>query len=153
MLPRTVEAEVNEAAGSTTMDTLTPSQRSERMSRIAGKNSKGEIFVRRLVHALGFRFRLHDNHLPGKPDMVFRARKKVVFFHGCFWHRHDCPLGRIPKSRIDFWLIKLEKNRERDEATRTSLARLGWRQLVVWECQLTDVTALEGRLTQFLEGE
>jgi len=134
------------------VDSLAPEQRSERMSRIRSKDSKAEMMVRRLIHAMGFRYRLHAANLPGKPDLVFSKRKKVIFVHGCFWHRHDCSLGRIPKSRLDFWLPKLEKNRVRDGATRTALAALGWDQLVIWECELKDREALKGRLTHFLGG-
>lgn len=133
-------------------DTLTQAERSERMGRIRNKDSKGEIAVRRLVHALGYRYRLHVSDLPGKPDLVFAKRKKIIFFHGCFWHRHDCHLGRLPKSRLDFWLPKLEKNRQRDEFNRAALAALGWDQLVVWECQLEDMDALRERLIEFLGG-
>jgi DNA mismatch endonuclease (patch repair protein) len=134
-------------------DTLTPEQRSERMGRIRGKDSKAEILVRRLVHGMGFRFRLHDPKLPGKPDIVFPRLRKIIFVHGCFWHRHDCNLGRIPKSRLDFWLPKLDKNRERDIANRAALTALGWAQLTVWECQLRDTTSLRRRLAWFLGDE
>ena len=91
-------------------DTLSPKERSERMSRIRGKDTKPELTVRRLVHGMGFRYRLHGKRLPGKPDMVFSARRKVIFVHGCFWHRHPdpgCPLARLPKSKLDFWRTKL----------------------------------------------
>ena len=132
------------------VDTLTPEQRSERMSRIRGKNSKAEMTVRRLVHAMGFRFRLHVADIPGKPDIVFTRKRKLIFVHGCFWHRHDCALGRIPKSRLDFWLPKLEKNRARDEANRATLSSQGWNCLTVWECELKDRDALKLRLARFL---
>lgn len=123
------------------------------MSRIRGKNSKAEMIVRRMIHGMGFRFRLHAQQLPGKPDLIFPGLKKVVFVHGCFWHRHNCHLGRIPKSRLDFWLPKLEKNRERDESNRIALSMMGWDQLVVWECELRDTDALRERLTHFLGGQ
>jgi DNA mismatch endonuclease (patch repair protein) len=134
------------------VDTLTPSLRSERMGLIRSKGSKAEMTVRSLAHSLGYRFRLHVTTLPGKPDLVFPRLKKIIFVHGCFWHRHACPLGRVPKSRIDFWLPKLEKNRERDEANRAALTALGWDQLVLWECQLKDRDALLERLSVFLGG-
>jgi DNA mismatch endonuclease (patch repair protein) len=134
------------------VDTLTPEQRSRRMATIRGKDSKAEMIVRRLIHSLGYRYRLHAANLPGKPDLVFTKRRKVIFVHGCFWHRHDCHLGRIPKSRLDFWLPKLEKNKARDDANRETLAMLGWDQLVIWECELKDREALKGRLTRFLGG-
>jgi DNA mismatch endonuclease, patch repair protein len=120
------------------MDTLTARERSERMSRIRHKDSKAELVVRRLTHGLGYRYRLHGGTLPGKPDLVFAARKKVIFVHGCFWHRHpdpECRLARLPKSRQDFWLPKLEGNRLRDERNEQSLLDMGWTYLIVWECQ------------------
>ena len=99
------------------MDTLSKAQRSERMSRVRGKDTKPELLVRRLVHGMGYRYRLHRRDLPGTPDLVFPGRRKVIFVHGCFWHRHPdpaCKLARLPKSRTDFWLPKLEGNRARD---------------------------------------
>lgn len=134
-------------------DSLTPEQRSERMSLIRDKDSKAEISVRRMIHAMGFRYRLHDARLPGKPDLVFPRLRKIVFVHGCFWHRHDCHLGRVPKSRQEFWLPKLEKNKQRDHANRLALSKLGWDQLIIWECELRDTSALRERLTRFLGEE
>ncbi len=108
------------------MDTLTPEQRSERMSRVRNKDTKPEMRVRRLVHALGYRYRLHDSRLPGRPDLVFKSRHKVIFVHGCFWHRHDrCELCRMPKSRLQFWKPKLKANRERDLFTQENGMRVG----------------------------
>ncbi|MBF6558829.1 MAG: DNA mismatch endonuclease Vsr [Candidatus Binataceae bacterium] len=133
-------------------DTLTPEQRSERMSRIRNGGSKAEMTIRRLTHRMGFRYRLHVSSLPGRPDLVFPCRRKVIFVHGCFWHRHDCHLGRMPKSRLDFWLPKLEMNRLRDQANRVALVALGWDQLVVWECELKD-NRLGERVGRFLVGE
>lgn len=133
------------------MDTLTPAQRSERMSRIRGKGSKPEIAVRKLIHGLGFRYRLHARELPGKPDLVFRKKRKAIFVHGCFWHRHEgCALARLPKSRHDFWLPKLGRNRERDVANEAALNAAGWKQLVIWECELKDLTKVQGRVVRFL---
>ncbi|MFV0408372.1 MAG: very short patch repair endonuclease, partial [Paracoccus sp. (in: a-proteobacteria)] len=106
------------------MDSLNPSQRSERVARIRGRDSKPEMIVRRLTHALGFRYRIHRLNLPGTTDLVFASRRKVIFVHGCFWHRHpdpSCKLARMPKTKLDFWAPKLENNRKRDEA---NLARL-----------------------------
>jgi DNA mismatch endonuclease, patch repair protein len=133
-------------------DTLTPEQRSERMARIGPKNSKPEMIVRRLAHAMGFRFRLHDTRLPGKPDLVFRARRKVIFVHGCFWHRHP-GCGRMPKSRLSFWRKKLEGNRSRDLKVQRKLRAIGWTVLVVWECQARDIGSLAHRIRMFLEGD
>lgn len=131
-------------------DTLTPAQRSERMSRIRSKDSRAEMIVRRLAHALGYRYRLHQGNIPGKPDLVFAGQRKVIFVHGCFWHRHDCSLGRLPKSKLDFWLPKLEKNRLRDTANREALKALGWECLIIWECEVNDRDALKARLVGFL---
>ncbi len=132
------------------MDSLDRDARSERMSRIRGKDSHPEMVVRRILHRLGFRYRLHARNLPGRPDVVFTRKKKAIFVNGCFWHRHDCHLGRLPKSRLDFWLPKLEKNRQRDGANRLALDKLGWRSLTVWECELNDAEALSLRLRDFL---
>ncbi|WP_370035975.1 very short patch repair endonuclease [Sinorhizobium fredii] len=121
-------------------DTLDPQARSERMSRIRSKDSKPELVVRRLVHAMGFRYRLHRKELPGKPDLVFVHRKKVIFVHGCYWHRHadsSCKLARLPKSRLDFWLPKLERNAARDAENSARLKALGWDEMVVWECEVS----------------
>lgn len=136
------------------VDTLTAAARSERMSRVRGKDTKPEMIVRRLVHGMGYRYRLHDSRLPGSPDLVFRSRRKVIFVHGCFWHRHpapSCKLARMPKSRQDFWGPKLEGNRERDERNRVALDREGWRQMVVWECECRHEEQLRNELQDFLE--
>ena len=134
------------------MDTLSPAERSERMSRIRSKNTKPEIAVRRLAHRLGFRYRVHSADLPGHPDLVFSSRKKVVFVHGCMWHQHPS-CGRVPKSRLSFWRPKLEGNRKRDLRNQRALRRKGWRYLVVWECQIKNLDALTTRLTSFLQGD
>lgn len=135
-------------------DTLTPEERSERMSRVRSRDTKPEMTVRRLVHSMGYRYRLHRKDLPGTPDLAFPARKKAIFVHGCFWHGHDCRLGaRPPKSRQDFWLPKLEGNRARDERKRAALAERGWRSMVVWECEVKakDKAALMARIKEFLD--
>ena len=137
------------------VDTLTPRERSARMSLIRGKHSKPEIIVRRLVHSMGYRYALHSRDLPGKPDLVFRIRGRVIFVHGCFWHRHAskrCRLARLPKSRPEFWVPKLESNRLRDIHNQKLLRKAGWKILVVWECQLGNKEQLENRLRRFLEG-
>ena len=134
-------------------DTLTRSERSTRMALVRDKDTKPERIVRSIIHGLGFRYRLHQSDLPGKPDLVFSSRKKVIFVHGCFWHRHrdrKCPLARLPKSRLDFWLPKLENNRERDKKNRARLRQLGWRVLVIWECQLKNADRLELKIVDFL---
>lgn len=127
------------------MDTLTGQQRSERMSRIKSRNTGLELKVRKLIHGLGFRYRIHAKDLPGRPDIVFRKRKLAIFVHGCFWHRHPdrgCALARLPKSRLDFWLPKLEGNRRRDLEKQACLEALGWTVCVIWECQATKPAAL-----------
>lgn len=134
------------------MDTLSREQRSERMSRVKGKDTKPEMKVRRLIHRLGFRYRLHVADLPGKPDLVFAGKKSVIFVHGCFWHRHrGCPLCRMPKSKLDFWKSKLEGNRKRDSRNQQKLRKEGWRVLIVWECQLTNEETLTSTIVKFLE--
>lgn len=118
------------------MDNLTRSQRSETMSRVRGKDTGPELVVRRLVHGMGVRYRLHVRELPGAPDMVFPARGKVIFVHGCFWHSHRCLAGlNRPSSNKRYWTPKLERNQRRDRANLAKLRRLGWKVLVVWECQ------------------
>lgn len=107
-----------------------------------------------MVHGLGFRYRLHRADLPGKPDMVFAGRCKVIFVNGCFWHRHPgCNLARLPKSRLDYWVPKLERNRENDLLKQKELRRLGWNVLVVWECELRDLDGLTRKITEFLNGD
>ena len=143
-------------ANTNLMDTLSPAARSVRMSKIRSKNSHPEMTVRRLVHKMGYRFRLHAVDLPGKPDIVFRSRRKVIFVHGCFWHRHpdpDCKLARLPKSKLDFWVPKLTANSERYRVAIEGLERMGWESLVVWECESRHIEQLENRLRAFLEGE
>lgn len=134
------------------VDSLSPEERSERMARIRSKNMRPEMLVRRLVFGMGYRYRLHARELPGCPDIVFRPRRKVIFVHGCFWHRHaNCAIARIPKSRVEFWEAKLEGNRKRDEKNKRKLAREGWRVLIIWECQLGDAARLEARIRRFLD--
>jgi DNA mismatch endonuclease (patch repair protein) len=134
-------------------DTLTPAERSARMSRVRGKDTGPELIVRRLVHALGYRYRLHKKGLPGRPDVVFPGRRKIIFVHGCFFHRHPnpaCRLARLPKSRLGFWVPKLEANRARDLRNEAALAVDGWRVLIVWECELPHKGELIRRLVGFL---
>ena len=137
-------------------DTLSPEARSERTSHVRGKDTKPEMAVRRMVHAMGYRYRLHRRDLPGIPDLVFGPLKKVIFVHGCFWHRHPdpkCKLARMPKSRLEFWRPKLEGNRLRDEAVQAELRGLGWRVMVVWECKIGHKEQLENNIRKFLEGK
>jgi DNA mismatch endonuclease, patch repair protein len=136
-------------------DTLTREERSERMGRVRGKNTRPELTVRRIVHGLGFRYGLHAKDLPGRPDIVLRSRRKVIFVHGCFWHRHGrsgCHLARLPKSRLEFWKPKLDANRRRDIRNRKALRAEDWKVFVVWECELGNKEHLEYKLKTFLEG-
>lgn len=122
------------------------------MSLIRGSDSAPEMKLRRLVHGMGYRYRLHVKELPGKPDMVFPSRHAVIFMHGCFWHRHKaCKLARLPKSRLDFWQPKLEENRKRDLRNQERLKKMGWRMLVVWECQIVDTQRVSNIVKEFLE--
>lgn len=134
------------------VDTLSPKARSERMSRIRGRNTVPELAVRRLAHALGYRFRLYRKDLPGSPDLVFPRLMKVVFVHGCFWHGHDCGKGRLPKSNVSFWEAKIAKNRERDARSVAALKAAGWKVLILWQCQTGDLKVLENCLGRFLAG-
>jgi len=133
------------------MDTLTTQQRSERMSRIRGKDTQPELVVRRSLHQSGYRFRLHRRDLPGAPDLVFPCRKKVVFVHGCFWHAHDgCRIANKPKSRRSYWSEKFARNQERDAANERLLREGGWHVFVVWECETKDQERLLDRLSKYL---
>jgi len=123
------------------------------MGLVRNKDTGPEMIVRRLAHRLGYRYRLHRKDLPGRPDLVFPRLRKVIFVHGCFWHRHPsatCKLARMPKSRLDFWQAKLEGNRARDLLNHESLERTGWKVLVVWECELKDKEQIENIVTNFL---
>ncbi|GAO55234.1 very short patch repair endonuclease [Novosphingobium sp. MD-1] len=136
-------------------DIVDTETRSRMMSGIRGKNTKPEMTVRRALHAMGYRYRLHARELPGKPDIVFRRRRLAIFVHGCFWHRHpdpSCKLARMPKSRVEFWEPKLEGNRARDGANVAALEAMGWKVLLVWECQLGNMESLRKALLRFLEG-
>lgn len=137
------------------MDSLTPERRSLNMAAIRAKGMKPEMAIRRLVHAMGYRYRLHCKGMPGKPDLVFVSRRRVIFVHGCFWHRHsdpDCKIARLPKSNLDYWLPKLERNAARDAAARKALENAGWRVFEVWECEVKrdNPDALAKRLRAFL---
>ena len=134
------------------LDPLTRRERSERMSRIRDRNTKPEIRVRKALFALGYRFRVHAKLLPGRPDIVFPSRRKVVLIHGCFWHLHQpCDHYRFPRSRVKFWSEKLLKNRSRDLNVVKELKKAGWKSFVVWECELKNFDALIKRIKRFLE--
>ena len=121
------------------------------MQAVKSHDTKPELAVRSLLHSLGYRFRLHRKDLPGCPDLVFPARRAIVFVHGCFWHGHDCARGaRLPKSNAAYWAAKIERNRVRYLAQQNALAEAGWRVHVVWECQLRNPGAVLRNLTEFL---
>ena len=125
------------------------------MSLVRAKDTKPEMRVRKLVHALGYRYRLHARDLPGRPDIIIKRRRKVIFVHGCFWHQHNCPMGnRIPKTRVGFWREKLEGNKKRDASIRRQLRKDGWSVLIIWECQTkpSNLDRLASRIVAFLEG-
>ncbi|WP_375157271.1 very short patch repair endonuclease [Bradyrhizobium sp. RDT46] len=125
--------------------------RSALMSRIGAKNSRPELIVRRVAHRLGFRFRLHRRDLPGTPDIVFPGSRRAVFVHGCFWHRHpNCTRSTTPKTRAEYWENKFAENVERDIRAIEALRRLGWKVLVIWECETFEEARIEGLLRKFL---
>jgi len=121
------------------------------MSRIRGKNTSPELTIRKLVYSLGYRYRLYSKDLPGKPDLVFPGRKKVIFVHGCFWHYHGCKKGQLPKSRLDYWLPKLEANKRRDEENSQELIKQGWKVLVLWQCEIKKTSVLKEAIINFLD--
>lgn len=134
-------------------DNLTTEDRKRTMQRVRSQDTKPEMKVRRMVFGMGYRYRLHRTDLPGKPDLVFPGRRKVIFVHGCFWHGHDCKAGRKqPKTNEGYWTKKLRRNRERDIEHEHALAELGWQPLTVWECELKDLDALRAKVRTFLEG-
>lgn len=135
-------------------DKLSRSRRSRNMAAIRSTGTKPEMLVRSLAHRMGYRFRLHDKSLPGKPDLVFKSRRKAIFVHGCFWHQHPrlkCRDGRVPKSNLGYWAGKLARNVARDALHIEALKALGWRCLVIWECEaLKSGKPLEARIRRFL---
>ena len=134
------------------VETLTPTQRFASMSANKGKGTKPEVIVRRLVHSLGYRYRLHRRDLPGCPDMIFPSRKKVVFVNGCYWHRHNCKKGRsVPETRKEFWQNKFERTIQRDKDNRKMLKKLGWQYLIIRECNIKDHSQLKTKIINFLE--
>lgn len=132
------------------MDIMTPEERSVLMGRIRGRDTEPEKMVRRLLHGLGYRFQTHAADLPGRPDIVFRSRRTAILVHGCFWHRHNCGLAYMPKTRREFWQRKFDRNIKRDREVRKQLHAKGWRVIVVWECQLGRVSHLASRLVRLL---
>lgn len=140
------------------VDRLTPEQRSANMRSIRSKGMKPEMVVRRLVHGMGFRYRLHRHDLPGRPDMIFQSRRKVIFVHGCFWHQHTdpkCKLAHRPRSNVEYWESKLNRNQKRDHENYRNLSLAGWRVLTLWECEVKQISRSElaVRLRKFLDGD
>lgn len=132
-------------------DTFSKEQRSWIMSRVKGKNTRPEMIVRSMAHRLGFRFRLHQKDLPGKPDLVFKRLKKIIFVHGCFWHQHkNCKHSHRPSSNKPYWNKKLDGNVERDARNKKELRKLGWKILTVWECEIKRPEKTLGKLVKFL---
>lgn len=135
-------------------DVHTPEQRSFNMSRIRERNTKPEMFVRSMVHSMGYRFRLHRRDLPGKPDLVFPRLRKVIFVNGCFWHMHDCRYGMVvPKTNPEFWKKKRYANAERDRRNIKAIEDAGWRVLVVWECETKISNELYETIIRFLDDQ
>jgi DNA mismatch endonuclease (patch repair protein) len=132
------------------MDVVSPAKRSAMMSNIRSEDTKPELTVRRLLHKLGFRFRLHRKDLPGRPDIVLPKHRAIILIHGCFWHGHECKIASRPKSNTGYWLPKIETNRLRDERNIAALEALGWKVLILWECEIRNKVGLSGRLEDFL---
>ena len=127
-------------------------ERSRIMRAVKSRDTAPEMTVRRLVYSMGYRYRLHRKDLPGKPDLAFKRRRKVIFIHGCFWHGHDCKRGaRVPKNNREYWETKITRNRERDRQHDEDLKREGWRVFVVWECQIREPEAVAERIKSFLD--
>jgi DNA mismatch endonuclease (patch repair protein) len=135
------------------VDKITPEERSDNMRSIKSKDTSPELIVRRLVHRMGYRYRLHRKDLVGKPDLTFVSRKKIIFVHGCFWHQHNepaCKISRLPRSNTEYWIPKLKKNIERDKHHYQQLTQLEWKVLIVWECETKDINKLAEKITRFL---
>ncbi|WP_106283704.1 very short patch repair endonuclease [Paraburkholderia sp. BL25I1N1] len=132
------------------MDRVSPVRRSEIMRRVRSKDTTVELRVRKLIYSLGFRYRLHAKDLPGRPDIVFRQSRRAIFVHGCFWHAHGCKKGQPPKSNLDFWRPKLQANVERDSRAIRELELAGWRVLVIWQCEVGDLSLLQMKIETFL---
>lgn len=134
------------------VDAFTAEQRSACMRAVGSKNTAPEMRVRKLVHSMGYRYALHVDRLPGSPDLVFTSRRKIIFVHGCFWHRHNCRHGSIsPVTNSDYWNAKRERNVQRDRHHLRALRKEGWKVLVLWECKTRDLEALRRKLDSFLK--
>lgn len=133
------------------MDTFTPDERSDIMRRVHSAGTRPERIVRKIVRGFGIRFRSCPSSLPGKPDLVIPTERKAILVHGCFWHGHNCPAGKLPKSNRQYWRGKQAKNSMRDSRNARTLRSLGWKEMVIWECQLRNTTRLEKRISEFLK--
>lgn len=135
------------------MDKLTPGQRSKIMASVKSKDTRPELLIRKLLWGMGYRYRLHRKDLPGKPDLVFPGKRKIIFIHGCFWHNHGCKKAKVPKSNVEFWQNKMITNQKRDTVNITALRAAGWQVQVVWQCELSvkDREKLLTKLVDFLE--
>lgn len=133
------------------MDNISRQQRSKNMAAVRGKNTTPELIVRHVLHAMGYRFRLHKKDLPGKPDIVLSKYRTCIFVHGCFWHRHlGCHRSSTPQTNVEFWQKKFDKNVARDKSVATQLERLGWKVIVVWECEIHDQFLLKAKLSKLI---
>lgn len=130
-------------------DKINSALRSANMRAIPGQHTRPEMIVRQLAHRMGYRYRLHQRHLPGTPDLVFASRKKAIFVHGCFWHAHGCRTAHTPKSNVSYWHPKLERNKERDTENIVKLRLEGWSLLIIWECETKDHESLKQKLRCF----
>lgn len=133
------------------MDTFTKSERSRIMAAVRSKDTTPELLVRKLVHSLGYRYRLHVRSLPGTPDLVFPRLRKIINVNGCFWHMHDCGRCRVPSSRREYWIAKMRRNAARDKQTQRELRQSGWRVMVIWECQTRHEARLRSKVSAFLD--
>lgn len=134
-------------------DHVSAERRSHIMASVGTKNTKPEMIVRRTLHRLGYRFRLHRMDLPGKPDIVFPSRRKVIFVHGCYWHGHECRWGQLPKTKLEYWGPKIGVNRERDARNVAALESAGWSSHIVWQCELRSLPEAVERIVDFLDRE
>lgn len=134
------------------MDRLTPEQRSKNMAQIRSRDTKPEKLVRSQLHRMGYRFRLHVKTLPGSPDIVLPRYKTIIFVHGCFWHKHNCPEGnRVPKSNVEYWVSKIKRNVSRDEKNQKILQEQGWNVFIVWDCMTRNLQSLQQALSNFFK--
>lgn len=151
MTSRDIESSINQIESQTRTDNLTPEQRSLCMSKINSKNTSPELVVRKFLHKNGYRYRIHQVNLPGRPDIVLKRYKKIIFVHGCFWHMHNCRYGKvIPRSNSDYWKNKRAKNKMRDISNIKKLKEMGWDVLVIWECWIRRPEYIFKVLSRFL---